>query len=250
MRLALIGYGKMGKVLESLAAERGHQIVAIVDPTMPGARARLTPEAVAPAEVCLEFTHPAAAADNLLRLTEWGKPIVTGTTGWLARLDEVTAVVARRGNALVWGANFSVGVNLFYRLVARAAELFGALDDRDFYIMEAHHRAKADAPSGTARRLAEILLERAAAKTVPAPPALDRAIRPDELQTVSVRAGWITGTHRVGIEGPHDTIVLEHTARSREGFAAGAIKAAEWLPSAPPGLYRFEDVLDRILARG
>jgi 4-hydroxy-tetrahydrodipicolinate reductase len=250
MRLALIGYGKMGKAIEALARGRGHEIVAIIDPAAPGQALRdLAPEALALAEVCLEFTHPTAAAGNLLRLCELGKRVVTGTTGWYGRLDEVGEAVARHQAALLYGPNFSIGVNLFYRLVEYAADLFGRMDDRDFYILEAHHRAKADAPSGTARRIEEIVLKKAASKKTAAPAALDRAIRPDELQTVSVRAGWITGTHRVGIEGPHDSIVLEHNLRSREALAAGALQAAEWLAAAAPGLYRFEDVLDEILSR-
>jgi len=249
MRLALIGYGKMGKILEALAASRGHEIVAIVDPEVPGAGfRRLTAKAVEAAEVCLEFTGPHAAAGNLLRLCQLGKRVVVGTTGWYERLDEVAAVVAKRKAAVVYGANFSIGVNLFYRLVERAAELFGSLEDRDLYVAETHHRAKADAPSGTAKKLAEIVLSKSRSKkrTVQ---NLDDPIAADQLQVVSTRAGWVTGIHRLGIEGPHDSIVLEHQARSREAFADGALRAAEWLTTAAPGLYRFEDILDAMLAR-
>lgn len=254
MRLALIGYGRMGKVLESLAIARGHEIVAIVDPAVRRAgqgRAPdcLTASAVGRADVCLEFTRPEAAVDNLLALCRLGKRVVVGTTGWYERLNEVVAVVEERKGAVICGANFSIGVNLFFRLVERAADLFGSLPDRDFCIAEAHHRGKLDAPSGTACRLAEILLARCRHKTSQAPRCLDEAIGADQIQTVSIRAGWIAGTHRVGIESPHDSIVLEHQAHSREGFADGALQAAEWLGGAPPGFYRFEDVLDDILAR-
>jgi len=261
MRLALIGYGKMGKVIEALATARGHEIVAIVDPTIrhkgPGSTGilpvisrRLTAKAVEDADVCLEFTHPTAATGNLLRLCQLGKRAVVGTTGWYQHLDEVAAAVKRHKGAVLYGANFSIGVNLFYRLVDRAAELFGPLEDRDIFIAETHHRAKADAPSGTARRLAEIVLSRSRTKKRLAPGALDGAIAPDQLQIVSTRTGWVTGIHRVGIEGPHDSILLEHQARSREGFADGALRAAQWLLNAPSGLYRFEDVLDDMLAPG
>jgi len=251
MKLALVGYGKMGKVIEALAVARGHEIVAIVDPAVrEKASSRLTARAVEPAEVCLEFTTPNAATGNLLRLCQLGKRVVVGTTGWYQRIEEVAAAVKKHNGAVLYGANFSVGVNLFYRLVERAAELFGALADRDIYISETHHCAKADAPSGTARRLAEIVLAHSRTKKRVAPPALDGAISPDQLQVVSTRTGWVTGIHRVGIESPHDSITLEHQARSREGFADGALRAAEWLSSAPSGLYRFEDVLDDLLARG
>ena len=247
MKLALIGHGKMGKIIESLATARGHEIVAIIDPEAGGkAIRRLTAKAIAPADVCIEFTRPNAAAGNLLRLCQLGKRVVVGTTGWYDRLDEVADVVARKKTAVLYGANFSIGVNLFYRLVERAAELFGSLADRDIYVAETHHRAKVDAPSGTARRLAEIVLAKSRTKKRLAPPALDGAIAADQLQVVSTRTGWVTGIHRVGIEGPHDSIVLEHEARSREGFADGALLAAQWLLTAPPGLYRFEDVLDEV----
>ncbi|MCX8036093.1 MAG: 4-hydroxy-tetrahydrodipicolinate reductase [Candidatus Sumerlaeia bacterium] len=247
MRLALIGYGKMGRAIEALAPARGHEIVATVDLKDRAAKfRRLTRQAVEAADVCIEFTAPNAALGNLLRLCQLGKRVVTGTTGWFNHLDEFAAVVAKKKATVLYGANFSIGVNLFYRLVERAAELFGALDDRDFYVAEAHHRAKLDAPSGTAKRLAEIILAKSRRKKRPLQ-RLEGPIAEDQLQIVSTRAGWITGVHRVGIEGPHDSIVLEHQARSRDTFADGALRAAEWIVSAAPGLYRFEDVLDQLV---
>jgi len=248
MRIALIGYGRMGKAIEALALERGHEIAAIVDPAA-GAKAapRITAEAVEAADVCMEFTSPRAAADNIIALCRLNKRVVVGTTGWYDRLGEVERAVAQSNSAVLYAANFSVGVNLFFRIVEAAARWFGRLPDRDIYIYEAHHRAKVDSPSGTARRLARIVLSESGAKKSLASPLSQGPIAPEHLQVVSVRAGWIPGTHRVGIEGPHDSIILEHRAHSREGFAAGALTAAEWLATAPAGLYRFEDVLDRIL---
>ena len=249
MKLALIGYGRMGQAVEALATARGHQIAAVIDPAATGrARRRLTPRALEHAEVCLEFTRPEAAADNVIALCRMNQRVVVGTTGWYDRLDEVAAEVKAHKAAVLYGANFSIGVNLFYRLVARAVELFGELPERDLYIAEAHHRGKADAPSGTARHLAEIVIEGCPHKSLQAPLGLGRRIREDELCVASIRAGWIPGTHRVGIESPHDAIVLEHQARSREGLAEGALRAAQWLLDAAPGLYRFEDVLDGVLA--
>jgi len=258
MKLALIGYGRMGKVVERLATTRGHEIAAIVDPAVGDQNVssagvaisrELTADALQAADICVEFTQPHVAADNLLQLCQWGKRVVTGTTGWYQRLDEVGAAAREHSAAIVYGANFSIGVNLFYRLVERAAELFGALDDRDIYVAETHHRAKADSPSGTARRLAEIVLSHSRTKKHLAPAALERAISADQLQVVATRAGWVTGIHRVGIESPSDSIVLEHRAHSREIFADGALRAAEWLVRARAGLYRFEDILDDLLAR-
>lgn len=249
MKLALVGYGRMGRQVEELARRHGHEIVARIDPVAKNASgAEITAKAVAKAEVCIEFTRPDTAADNLVRLCELSARVVSGTTGWYDRLDEVAAAADANKAAVLYGANFSVGVNLFFRLVERAAELFGDLPERDLFVTEAHHRGKVDAPSGTARRLAEIILGKASSKSAALTQNPDGRIADDALQVASIRAGWIPGTHRVGIESPHDSIVIEHQARSREGFAEGAVRGAEWLIDAPPGLYRFEDVLDEILS--
>ena len=161
-----------------------------------------------------------------------GVPLVEGTTGWSEHLGEVRATVERHGGALVYGANFSVGVNLFYRVVARAAELFQRFDYAAF-IEEAHHSRKRDAPSGTALRLRDLVAE---------------AYGPD-VPVASTRAGHIPGTHRVGFDSAADTVTLTHTARSREGFAAGALVAARWI-RGKTGVYEFSETLEEILREG
>jgi 4-hydroxy-tetrahydrodipicolinate reductase len=252
MKLALIGYGKMGRAVEAFAISCGHEIVARVDPDADGDVLRSLEKApLAEADVCIEFTRPSVAADNLLALAAMGRRVICGTTGWNNRLDEVTTAFEKHeGAALLHGANFSVSVNLFFRLIDRAAELFGDLPNRDLFVFEAHHRGKLDAPSGTARRLGEIILACSPLKHKMACHTGDGGIEADQLQVSSVRSGWIPGSHRVGIESPFDSIVIEHQARSREGFAEGAVHGAKWLAAAAPGVYRFEDVLDEILAGG
>jgi len=159
-----------------------------------------------------------------------GVPLVEGTTGWKNQLDEVKRVVTQHDGALVHGANFSVGVQVFYRIAARAAELFRALDSYDAFIEEAHHKRKRDAPSGTAIQLQEIVTE-----------SLGR-----EVPVASTRAGYIPGTHRLGFDSAADQITLTHTARSREGFAAGALLAARWIIGRQ-GVFEFSDVFDEIV---
>ncbi len=159
-------------------------------------------------------------------------PLVEGTTGWESQLDEVKNIVSQNDGALIYGANFSVGVQVFYRIAASAAEIFQSLQSYDAFIEEAHHKRKRDAPSGTALQLGEIVAS-----------YLGR-----EVPVSSTRAGYIPGTHRVGFDSPADQIILEHTARGREGFAAGALLAANWIVGRE-GVYEFSEVFDEILGR-
>lgn len=237
MRIALVGYGRMGHEVERLAGETGHDVVARVD-----AGDALTREALGGAEVAVEFTLPEAAPDNLVRLAELGVPTVCGTTGW----DEASALARVRDAAQAGGVgvlhapNFSLGVALFTRVVRRAARLADALGRYDVHLHEAHHRHKADAPSGTARLLADLLVAEVGAK---ARWALAPGEGPADAEVLGVsvaRAGEIPGTHTVAFEGPHDRIVLTHEARNRGGFARGALDAAAWIRDRT-GLFTLDD---------
>jgi len=159
-----------------------------------------------------------------------GVALVEGTTGWNKDVNEVRAVVERYDGSFVYGANFSIGVNLFYRIVDHASELFSRFPDYEVFIEEQHHSRKKDAPSGTALKIKEIVQKH-----------IDR-----EFTVTSTRAGNIPGTHRVGFDGPADQVLLEHTARSREGFAAGALLAAEWI-AVKKGFFEFSEVIEEIL---
>lgn len=212
----------MGHAVEAAARARGHAIAATLD-----LGDTLTADRLAGADVAIEFTTPAAAPSNVLQLLEAGVPVVCGTTGWHDQLPAIADAVHARGGALLYATNFSLGVQLFLKAAADLARRFRAQPAYDGFIVEEHHARKLDAPSGTA-----LSLRQAAA-------AAD-AERPFPI--TSVRAGSIPGIHRLAYDGPHDTVTLEHVARSRDGFAAGAVLAAEWLPGRR-GVFTFEEML-------
>lgn len=236
MKLALFGLGGMGGLVEKRAREAGHEIVAAFDVRDAG---RPWKEIAAALErggldVAVDFSVGGVVPDHVRACVEAGVPLVEGTTGWQAQLAEVRQIVERGGGAVVHGANFSVGVNLFYRIVARAAAEYARDPAYAPFLEEAHHERKKDAPSGTALKLKDLVA---------------RAYGGREVPVTSTRAGHIPGTHRVGFDGPADQILLTHEARSREGFAAGALLAARWIAGPPPrrGMFEFTEVLDEIL---
>lgn len=212
MRIAIIGNGKMGRLVDRVATLRGHVIVARIGRDGNEDGSGLTVERLAGADAAIEFTTPAAAPANLRRLVDLGVPVVTGTTGWYEQLEEIKKLVETRGGALVYGANFSIGMNLFFRLAREAARLFARYEEYDPFLVEHHHKFKKDAPSGTALVIAQLMRESYGDRT------------PDP---VSVRAGYVPGTHEVGFDAEADTVTMTHTARSRDGFASGAVLAAE-----------------------
>jgi 4-hydroxy-tetrahydrodipicolinate reductase len=227
MRIAIVGNGKMGRAITDLARERGHTIHTVVTRMEnPGGRA-LTPERLAGAEVALEFTRPDSVVANLERLIEAGVPVVTGTTGWAAALPEISALVDRRGGALLHAANFSVGVHLFFRSALELARCFRGRQEYNVSIVEEHHTTKLDAPSGTALQLQRQLWSEEPGRRFP---------------ITSVRTGDTPGTHTVTYENQYEAVTLSHVARSRQGFAAGALSAAEWLPGRR-GVFTFETML-------
>ena len=227
MKIALSGYGKMGHMVERVAAARGHETVARLDIDNNIDGAGITRERLNNADVAIDFSTPDAVVDNIRRYAELRLPVVVGTTGWYDRLDEVKSCVLGNGSALVYGANFSIGMNLFFRLVKQAGELFALYGEYDPYLIEHHHKFKKDAPSGTAIRM-RLLLESSYTRDIP--------------EALSVRAGYAPGTHELGFDSEADSIVLTHTARSREGFATGAIFAAERIVGRQ-GFFEFSELL-------
>jgi 4-hydroxy-tetrahydrodipicolinate reductase len=227
MRIAIVGTGKMGQTVARLAEQRGHTIHAMIGAAENVDGRALTPDRLAGADVALEFTRPDAAPANLERLVTAGVPTVTGTTGWLEQLPSISTLVAERKGALLHAANFSLGVHLFLRAARELARGFAGRPEFDAIILEEHHAAKLDAPSGTARELQ----------------ARVREADPDRpCPITSVRIGAAPGTHIVAYDGPYERVTLVHAARNREGFAAGALAAAEWLPGHP-GVHTVEDML-------
>jgi 4-hydroxy-tetrahydrodipicolinate reductase len=227
MKIALVGYGKMGRLLEQLASQAGCEVTLVLDEHNNKDGAGLTPENFRNVEAAIEFTSPEIAPENLLKLATLRVPAVCGTTGWFARLPEIRAAVEANHTALVYGANFSIGVNLFAKIVAEAAHLFAGHPDYEAWAWEIHHSAKKDAPSGT---LLKLVAE------------MNNAGYFNKIDVSSNRAGAIPGTHEIGFDSPADTITLRHTARSREGFARGALHAAKWI-TGKKGCWEFSQIL-------
>ena len=219
----------MGKLIERLAAEKGHQILVVVDEADADTSAAEVASKVKRADVAIDFTTAEAVQRNVEACMLAGVPMVEGTTGWNKQRAEIESIVATHDGAFVFGANFSIGVNLFYRVVDLASELFAKFPDYEAFIEEQHHSRKKDAPSGTALKLKDVVSKH-----------VDK-----DFSVSATRAGNIPGTHRVGFDGPADQILLEHTARSRAGFAAGALLAAEWIVGKK-GFYEFTDVIDDV----
>ncbi len=243
--IALIGCGKMGREITKLAEESGLRIAAFVDPGKDGCAAEINPVVLSDAEVCLEFTSPDQAVSNIKACAEAGKDIVVGTTGWYERLEEVADKIHSAGVGLVYARNFSIGVHLFNRIISAAAGLFDPYTQYDCGIEETHHAAKKDAPSGTALMIASTIIRKSSRKdAIKSEPPPD-GLKPNELLIASSRVGTAPGTHTVVFDGVSDAIELTHRARSRAGFAEGALLAASWIHGRK-GIYTFEDVLDGI----
>ena len=217
--LAIVGYGKMGRLIDQLAPEYGFTVTARIDVDRD--------ESLDGADVAVEFSVPSAVLGNIGKVAAHRIPIVVGTTAWLARLAEAKALIETNNSALVWSPNFSVGVNVFTRLVSEAARLLANEKEYGAWAWEIHHSTKKDAPSGTLIQLVDRM--KAAGYT-------------RNIDTSSSRAGAHPGTHEIGFDSAADTITLRHTARSREGFARGALKAAQWIIGRK-GFYEFSDVL-------
>ncbi|HKC65378.1 MAG TPA: dihydrodipicolinate reductase C-terminal domain-containing protein [Pyrinomonadaceae bacterium] len=230
MKLALIGHGAMGKLVEARAVSEGHEVSRVITSSDAARGVEALAEMLRGHDAAIDFSVAHAVRANVEASVRAHVPLVEGTTGWNSELDEVRAIVNQQKGALIYGANFSIGVNLFYRVVAQAAELFTAVGGYEPFVEEAHHSRKRDSPSGTAIKLRDIV----AAQTK------------GDISVASTRAGHIAGTHRVGFDSLADQVLLTHTARSREGFAAGALLAANWI-TGKRGVYEFTDAIDEIL---
>lgn len=229
MKIALIGYGAMGRLIHRLAEEKGHEVSVVIDEADSGLDEGELAAKLSDSEVAIDFTVAAAVRRNVGACVAAGVPIVVGTTGWLKDRAEIENIVAEGRGTLVFGANFSIGVNLFYNVAEYAAGLFAKFPEYEAFIEEQHHSRKLDSPSGTALKLKDVISKHVSVGDI-----------------VATRAGNIPGTHRLGFDGAADQILLEHTARSREGFAHGAIMAAEWIVGKT-GFYEFTDVIDEVL---
>ena len=230
MKLALIGYGAMGQLVASLARAAGDEIGATLTSKDSARSIDEMAALLRGQDVAIDFSIGSAVVTHVEACMRASVPLVQGTTGWKDHETDARRIVGEHTGAMVYGANFSIGVNVFYRIVEQAARLFGGLDQYEAFIEEQHHSRKLDAPSGTALKLKSLMAE-----YIKGP-----------IPIASTRAGHIPGTHRVGFDSAADQILLTHMARSREGFAAGALLAARWIVGRK-GVFEFSEVIDEIL---
>lgn len=223
MKVAIVGMGKMGRAIREVAQARKIEVAAEID------IGQLSRDALRGADVAIEFTQPDAAADNLIKLAGWKVPCVSGTTSWYDRLPEVSAAFQKSSSALLYAPNFSLGVQMLLRVARDIGRAISRRPEFDAYVVDVHHRTKKDAPSGTGAALQRVLVK--------ADPSREYPI-------TSIRAGAVPGTHALHIEGPGETLSLEHVAHDRSIFAAGALTAAEWLTERPrQGVFTLDQVL-------
>jgi 4-hydroxy-tetrahydrodipicolinate reductase len=238
MNIALIGYGKMGRAIEAMAAEQGHTTVLRIHSQN---RESFTRENLQAADVAIEFTNPEAAPANVLQCLEWGVPVVSGSTGWSGELPQAEKIAIEHHTALLVASNFSIGVNIFFEINTLLARLMNNQPDYEATIHEIHHTQKKDAPSGTAISLAEQILQEVARKKSWSLPGYE-PIQKDQLLITSERTDPAPGTHRITWHSDIDDIELVHTAHNRQGFARGAVMAAAFI-AGKKGIFTMKDVL-------
>lgn len=242
MTIALIGYGKMGKEVERLAAERGWTVAQ----RLTSKSSPLSETDATGIDVGIHFAHPSSVLEAVATWTKFRKPLVVGTTGWMNSLGDVRRMVETAGTGMIYGANFSPGVHIFTRIVRQAAALADRFPEYDVALHETHHAQKADSPSGTALLLGNILLERLKRKSELLTGQPTGRIAPHQIQVTSERLGSVVGTHMLLLDSSADTMELTHRAKNRTGFALGALLAAEWIRSRT-GFYSVDDMMTNIM---
>jgi 4-hydroxy-tetrahydrodipicolinate reductase len=228
--LAIVGYGNMGRLIEQLAPEYGFEVRRRLSSSTNACGAGITRENLGGVDAAVEFSTASAAVQNIRQLAVLGIPIVAGTTGWFQQLSCAREAVQSRGGALVWGPNFSVGVYRFRQIIAQAASAFATEREYQAWGWEIHHAAKRDAPSGTLLAVAEEMKQAGFERTI---------------NLSANRAGANPGTHEIGFDSTADTITIRHTARSREGFARGALRAARWI-LGKSGVFEFREIVNEL----
>ncbi|MBI2659535.1 4-hydroxy-tetrahydrodipicolinate reductase [Candidatus Woesearchaeota archaeon] len=247
MNIAIIGYGKMGHEIERVAKSKGINVVSVIDTNDSNAgHKEINGESMQDVDVCIDFTAPNAVLGNIEKASKYKKNIVVGTTGWYDQIGRVKNIVGKSRIGLVYAPNFSIGVNMFFKIIENAAKIVNKMEDYDIYGCELHHNKKIDSPSGTAKTIGNILIKNIRRKNKLVFDKVNRKIVPNELHFASVRAGSIPGTHIVGFDSSADTIELRHEARNREGFASGAIMAAKWI-NGKKGLHTIDDMIKDML---
>lgn len=232
----------MGKEIERVALERGDRILATVNSHSPPLSADLASNA----DVAIHNATPGSVPGHVEQWAGWGKPMVIGTTGWQAELNSVRKTVENKGTGLVYASNFSIGVNILFSLIRQAGTLFDKLPEYDALIHEIHHKDKLDSPSGTALTLADHLMRHLRRKKEVLSGTPQGKIKPEQLQVTSARGGSVVGTHHITFDSAGDMLEIIHTAKNRQGFARGALLAADWI-QGKKGFFTMEDVLNDLL---
>ncbi len=234
MKIALLGYGRMGKEIEKIALQRGHEIVLKVS----GEESY----DISVADVAIDFSIPSAAYQNITNCFQNKVPVISGTTGWLEKYDDAIAVCKEQSGSFIYASNFSLGVNIFFELNKHLSKMMNALEDYKVSMEEIHHTKKLDAPSGTAITLAEGIIENSSKEKWQLETE-NSSVQQDEIPIVAKRIPDVPGTHVINYDSEVDSIEIKHTAHSRKGFALGAVVAAEWL-IGKTGVYTMKDVLN------
>jgi len=240
-KLAILGYGSMGKEVEIIAKNRKITVTDIFDIDKP-----INPKENYDFDIAIDFTEPDAVLNNVKILTKMKKNIVIGTTGWKKDFTKIKNIIKRANTGLVYASNFSIGMQMFFKTVDFISKQVNGTDEYDIFLHEIHHMRKKDSPSGTALTLAEMILKNVKRKKKTRTDRIDGTIKNSELHVSSTRGGEVTGTHTVYLDSFADTIELTHRAKNRSGFALGAVEAALWLYNKK-GLYDFRDIIDDIL---
>jgi len=240
--IAIIGYGSMGKEIEKIAISENIIVSNIFDLNNP-----ISKKENYSFDVGIDFTYPDTVIKNVMLMAEMNKSIVLGTTGWYEDKEKIREIVEKNNIGLVWGSNFSIGMQLFFKMVAYSSQLFNSLDNYDVFAHELHHVRKKDSPSGTSISIANAIMNNFTRKTELLTETMHGTIKPQQLHSTSSRGGEIVGTHTVYIDSFADTIELTHRAKNRSGFALGAVLAAKWV-NGKKGMFEFSDVVDEIIA--
>lgn len=231
MKIALLGYGKMGQTIEKIAVSRGHEIVLTIDKDSPESD-------ISVADVAIDFSIPSSAVDNITNCLNNNVPIISGTTGWLDHFEDMKKLCSDQKGAFIYASNYSLGVNIFFELNNHLAKMMGNLDQYNVTIEEIHHKQKLDEPSGTAITLAEGVIEH----TQNTQWELDKASQENSIPISAIRSPEVPGTHTITYNSSVDQIDIKHTAHNRQGFALGAVVAAEWIVGKT-GVFTMKDVL-------
>ncbi|QEN07938.1 4-hydroxy-tetrahydrodipicolinate reductase [Oceanispirochaeta crateris] len=247
MKVIIMGYGRMGREIEKILQERGHQIISRVDPGGFGDELTPSEESLTAADAVIEFALPLGIEKNTALYSQFDLKAVIGTTGWTDRKETVLKPFENGKGACLYGSNFSIGAHLFFRLTEAASKMINKVEEYDIMLTEYHHNKKVDAPSGTALTAANLVLKNMDRKKEILPGNPQGAIKPEQLHVASIRGGHIPGIHTITMDSPADSLEISHNARNRSGFALGAVMAAEWLLKDKSGIYTVDDFISDLL---